>query len=66
LPEVAGDAAISVDPYDVPAMSRGLRALEQDEALRLDLEARGRIQAANFSVEAYRTRLTDLYAKVGA
>jgi glycosyltransferase involved in cell wall biosynthesis len=66
LPEVAGDAAITVDPYDVPAMSRGLRALEQDEGLRMDLEARGRIQAANFSVEAYRARLTDLYARVGA
>ena len=66
LPEVAGDAAITVDPYDVPAMSRGLRALEQDEALRLDLEARGRIQAAKFSVEAYKARLTDLYARVGA
>jgi glycosyltransferase involved in cell wall biosynthesis len=66
LPEVAGDAAISVDPYDVPAMSRGLRALEQDEALRLDLEARGRVQAAKFSVEAYKARLADLYAKVGA
>jgi len=66
LPEVAGDAAITVDPYDVPAMSRGLRALEQDESLRLDLEARGRIQAAKFSVEAYKARLTDLYARVGA
>ncbi len=66
LPEVAGDAAITVDPYDVTAISQGLRALEHDDDLRLDLEARGRIQAAKFSVEAYKARLKDLYAKVGA
>lgn len=65
LPEVAGDAAISVDPYDVPALTRGLRVLDADEALRTDLEARGRVQAAKFSVEAYQDRLNTLYGRVG-
>lgn len=65
LPEVAGDAAISVDPYDVQAMTRGLRALDADEALRADLVKRGLVQAAKFSVEAYKGRLADMYGRVG-
>ena len=66
LPEVAGDAALVVDPYDVPAITRGIRALDADEALRDDLVAKGRIQAAKFSPEIYQARLRELYAKVGA
>jgi glycosyltransferase involved in cell wall biosynthesis len=65
LPEVAGDAAISIDPYDVQAMTEGLRALDADEALRDDLVRRGRVQAARFSAQAYQARLTELYARVG-
>lgn len=66
LPEVAGEAAISVDPYDVQAMTRGLRALDADEGLRDDLVARGLIQAARFTPQAYQDRLRALYAKVNA
>ena len=65
LPEVAGDAAISVDPYDVQAMTRGLRALDADEALRDDLVRRGLTQAAKFSVEAYEGRLAQMYGRLG-
>lgn len=65
LPEVAGDAAISVDPYDVQAMTRGLRALDADEALRDDLVRRGLEQAKKFSVEAYEGRLSRMYGRLG-
>jgi len=65
LPEVAGDAAVVVDPYDVQAMTRGVQALDADEALRADLVAKGRLQAARFTPEAYRERLLTLYAKIG-
>ncbi len=65
LPEVAGDAAISVDPYDVQAMTRGLRALDADDGLRDDLQRRGLAQAARFSVEAYTDRLAKMYGRVG-
>lgn len=64
LPEVAGDAALMVDPYDVPAMTRSIRTLQADTDLRQDLERRGRLQAMRFSPEAYRARLQGLYAKV--
>lgn len=64
LPEVAGDAALTVDPYDPVAISRAIRALDADEALAADLVARGRLQAARFSPEAHRARLVELYAGV--
>ena len=63
---MAGDAALIVDPYDVPAITRGIRALDADTDLRDDLVARGRLQAAKFSPEIYQARLRELYAKVGA
>ena len=65
LPEVAGDAAVVVDPYDVQAMTRGLRALDADDAMRDDLVRRGLVQSAKFSVEAYQGRLSDMYGRLG-
>jgi glycosyltransferase involved in cell wall biosynthesis len=64
LPEVAGDAALLVDPYDPGVISRAIRALDADDALAADLVARGRTQAARFSPEAHRARLAELYARV--
>lgn len=65
LPEVAGDAALSVDPYDTAAIIRGLQALDSDADLRADLANRGQTRAAKFSAEAYQARLADLYGKLG-
>lgn len=64
LPEVAGDAALMVDPYDVPALTRQIRSLAADDGLAADLSARGRVQAAKFSPEAYQARLADLYGRL--
>jgi glycosyltransferase involved in cell wall biosynthesis len=61
LPEIAGEAAIMVDPYDVDAIRSGIRTLDADEALRDDLGARGRQQASKFSPERYRERLAEAY-----
>lgn len=65
LPEVAGEAALSVDPYDTAAISRGIRTLDSDADLRADLAVRGQLQAARFSSAAYQARLTDLYGRLG-
>lgn len=65
LPEVAGDAALIVDPYDTQAIARGIQALDFDEALRDDLVLRGQLQAKRFTPQAYQNRLLDLYAKIG-
>jgi glycosyltransferase involved in cell wall biosynthesis len=61
LPEVAGDAALLVDPYDTHAIRKGIEALDDDADLRDELARRGIVQAARFSPEAYRQRLAELY-----
>jgi glycosyltransferase involved in cell wall biosynthesis len=61
LPEIAGDAAILVDPYDTDAIRAAILALDHDEGLRDDLIERGVRRAAAFSPEIYARRLADLY-----
>ena len=41
LPEVVGDAAMLVDPYDVEDIARGLAQALDDEALRVHLDREG-------------------------
>ena len=52
IPEVAGDAALLVDPTDEDALTAALRRALTDEAIRADLRARGPLRAAGFSWEA--------------
>ncbi len=61
LPEVAGDAALLVDPYDVQALAGALRHLLDDSALRETLIARGVRQAAFFTWERAATQLLAVY-----
>jgi glycosyltransferase involved in cell wall biosynthesis len=49
LPEVAGDAALLIDPEDETALTTGLIQLWQDAALRNGLVERGKVQRAKFS-----------------
>ena len=49
LPEVAGDAAILVDPFDVTAIGRAMERLVSDPRVADDLSARGLARAAQFS-----------------
>jgi glycosyltransferase involved in cell wall biosynthesis len=65
LPEVAGDAALLVDPYDTRAMAEAIQALDTEAALRAALAERGPKQAALFSADAYGKRLGELYARLG-
>jgi glycosyltransferase involved in cell wall biosynthesis len=51
LPEVAGDAALLFDPYNIDAIAGAVATLLDDEALRSRLAARGREQAARFTWE---------------
>jgi glycosyltransferase involved in cell wall biosynthesis len=65
LPEVVGDAAITVDPYDVRAMVEAIRALDHDAELRGWLEHAGPHRADLFSAEKYERRLADVYNRLG-
>ncbi len=60
-PEIAGDAAVFVDPYDVRAIKRAIQALDADDGLCDDLTHRGRLQAAKFAPAEYERRLSELY-----
>jgi glycosyltransferase involved in cell wall biosynthesis len=61
VPEVAGDAALLVDPYNTDEIAAAIRTIVNDADLRADLSQRGRAQAANFSVDRYRERVASLY-----
>ncbi|MCP4540948.1 MAG: glycosyltransferase family 4 protein [Chloroflexi bacterium] len=49
LPEVAGDAALLVDPHDVTAIATAMRRVAADPALRENLIERGFVNVHRFS-----------------
>lgn len=49
LPEIVGDAALSVDPGDIEALAANMLRLARDTALHADLRARGQQRAAPFT-----------------
>jgi glycosyltransferase involved in cell wall biosynthesis len=64
IPEVAGDGALLIDPYDTRAIAEGIRELDTNAELRASLSAIGRRRADYFSPEAYQRRLAALYDMV--
>jgi glycosyltransferase involved in cell wall biosynthesis len=53
IPEVAGDGALLVNPYDTNAIRDGIRAMDSDEGLRSALTDRGRRQVAYVGLKNY-------------
>lgn len=66
LPEVIGRAGLLVDPYDAGAIAAAMRAIDRDAQLVANIRAAAPAQAAKFSDDAYRARLTEMYARVMA
>ena len=64
MPEVAGDAALLVDPYDVAALSAALKRVLSEPALRTELVARGVRQAAHFTWERTARHLLAVYREL--
>jgi len=64
LPEVAGDAAILVDPEDTGAIGAALRLLAGKEDLRRDLAGRGMERARLFTWEKAARETWDVYREV--
>jgi glycosyltransferase involved in cell wall biosynthesis len=64
LPEIAGDAALQVDPLDISAMAAAIRQLDNDEDLLAELSARGLRRAREFSMAKYQVRVRDLYTRL--
>jgi glycosyltransferase involved in cell wall biosynthesis len=65
LPEVAGDAAVLVDPYDVESIVHGMRRVLSDPALADEMRKKGLVRARDFSWERSVARTHDIYRLVG-
>jgi len=63
MPEVAGDAAILVEPTDVEMLTEALYRISSDASLRMELVSRGRQQRGNFSWDKTAKRLWDSMMK---
>ena len=66
LPEVAGDAAIAVDPTDNSGLASALASVVDDPALAGRLRERGLARAAAFSWTAAAQQLSHVYDEVMA
>ncbi len=61
LPEVAGEAALLVDPYDVSAIGAAIRAIDRDAETRKRLVAAGFQQATKFTWTRAAAQLRTIY-----
>jgi glycosyltransferase involved in cell wall biosynthesis len=65
LPEVAGNAAIYVDPRSVTDMADALSSVMTDADLRQDMSAAGREQVAKFHPDVVKQRIRQLWISLG-
>ena len=61
LPEVVGEAAVLVDPYDEQDLIRALLKIVNDHSLRAQLRERGLAQAQKFTWRAAAEKTLELY-----
>lgn len=64
LPEVAGQAAIMIDPYDEKQLYDSIQHLLVNKAKRQELSRRGSLQAQKFSWEQTARNTLEVYKKV--
>ena len=64
LPEVTGDAAVLVDPYDVDSIADGIARVLTDPALREKLRVKGIARSREFSWERSVSRTREIYQDV--
>jgi glycosyltransferase involved in cell wall biosynthesis len=64
LAEIAGDAALLVDPLDIRGMTKTIEVIDADSDLRAVLAWQAAERAKLFSAAAYRKRIGALYRSV--
>jgi len=64
LPEVVGQAALTVDPLDVDALTDALRRALSDEPLRAELTQMGLARVRCFTWEQAASTLLDVYRRI--
>lgn len=64
LPEVVGDAALTVDPFDINAIASGLESMLNDSVLRDTLRVKGKARATFFDWRDTARRTLGVYEQV--
>ena len=64
MPEVGGDAALYVDPYQVEQIREGLQRLISDSALRNDLIKKGFENVKRFDPNVITSKYEELYLDI--
>lgn len=64
LPEVAGDAALLVDPLSIDSIAHAIGKLWNDDAMRAEMSRRGLLHAANYSWERTARETAAVYERV--
>lgn len=64
LPEVVGDAALLIDPYEPDAIAQAMRRVLTEPALREDLRQRGLRRVQEFSWDRSIRRVHEIYQEV--
>jgi glycosyltransferase involved in cell wall biosynthesis len=64
MPEVAGDAALLVDPYDIESIAKGMCRLTEEPRLRHELITKGRLWSRQFTWQRVARATFRVYRKV--
>jgi glycosyltransferase involved in cell wall biosynthesis len=65
MPEVAGDGAIIIDPYNPMEITEAMIQLLNDNKLREELIRKGFEQASKFSWKAMSENVLEIYKEIG-
>jgi len=64
LPEIYGEAAVRIDPYDINNMAEGIRKVIGDKVIRNTLRKKGLKWVKNFSWDKVARKTYEVYQKV--
>ena len=64
LPEIAGDAAILVDPHDTNAIANAITRIVEDEQLQEELRQKGYLQAQRYTWSKTASKMLSVYQKL--
>jgi glycosyltransferase involved in cell wall biosynthesis len=64
MPEIAGDAACLVDPYDIPSIRNGIIKVIENDSFREKLIENGRKNKARFTAEHIASQYYHLYKQL--
>ncbi len=64
IPEIAGEAAVLVDPYDEESMAEAIIRVSHSPSLRDKMSKQGIERAENYSWERRRNRLINIYERL--